>query len=103
MYLEQFFLRGIAHSSYLLGDGGVCAIIDPRRDVQVYIDAAAALNMTITHVLETHLHADFISGHLDLAKSTGARIHAPGSAGSHLSALPFSKSSLKTSGIPRTF
>ena len=77
MIVQQFFVKGIAHSSYLLGGTRTCAIIDPRRDIDVYVDAAHALGMKITHILETHLHADFISGHLDLAKRTGARIYAP--------------------------
>ena len=80
MFVEQFFVKGLAHSSYLLGATDTCAIVDPRRDVQVYLDAARAMGMTITHILETHLHADFISGHLDLAGKTGAAVHAPKSA-----------------------
>ncbi len=77
MIVQQFFTPGIAHSSYLLGGDKTCAIVDPRRDVQIYLDAAAELGLKITHVLETHLHADFVSGHLDLADLTGARIYAP--------------------------
>ena len=80
MIVQQFFVTGISHSSYLLGGTKNCAIVDPQRDIQVYLDAAAALEMNITHILETHLHADFISGHLDLAKRTGATIYAPKSA-----------------------
>ncbi|NLW51701.1 MAG: MBL fold metallo-hydrolase [Candidatus Brocadiaceae bacterium] len=77
MLVQQFFINGIAHSSYLLGGSDTCAIVDPSRDVDVYIEAAKALGMEITHILETHLHADFISGHMDLAEQTGARIYAP--------------------------
>jgi len=77
MIIQLFFTRGIAHSSYLLGDSNVCAIIDPRRDVDIYVDAVKSFGMKITHVLETHLHADFVSGHMDLAKRTGAQIYAP--------------------------
>ena len=77
MFIQQFFVKGIAHSSYLLGGTHTCAIIDPRRDVQIYIDAAKQMEMTITHILETHLHADFISGHLELAEMTGAAVYAP--------------------------
>jgi glyoxylase-like metal-dependent hydrolase (beta-lactamase superfamily II) len=80
MFIQQFFVPGLAHSSYLLGGASTCAIIDPRRDVQIYLDAAASMGMTITHVLQTHLHADFVSGHLDLAELTGAVIVAPRSA-----------------------
>jgi hydroxyacylglutathione hydrolase len=77
MFVQQLFVKGIAHSSYLLGGTSTCAIVDPRRDVQIYIDAAEDMGMTITHILETHLHADFVSGHLDLAEKTGAGIYVP--------------------------
>jgi glyoxylase-like metal-dependent hydrolase (beta-lactamase superfamily II) len=77
MIIQPFFTRAIAHSSYLLGDTNACAIIDPRRDVDIYVDAAQSFDMRITHILETHLHADFISGHMDLAKKAGAEIYAP--------------------------
>lgn len=77
MIVQQFFVGGLAHSSYLLGGQKTCAVIDPRRDIQVYEDAAKDSGLKITHILETHLHADFVSGHLDLALATGARIYAP--------------------------
>jgi hydroxyacylglutathione hydrolase len=77
MFVKHFFVEGIAHSSYLLGDNKECLIVDPRRDIQIYIDAAKDINMKIKYILETHLHADFISGHLDLSKKIGATIIAP--------------------------
>ena len=77
MIVQQFFVGGLAHSSYLLGGQKTCAVVDPRRDIQVYLDAAKASGLTITHILETHLHADFVSGHLDLAQRAGAKIYAP--------------------------
>lgn len=77
MFVQQFFVKGLAHSSYLLGGTTTCAIIDPRRDTDIYIQAARDMGMKITHILETHLHADFISGHLDLAAATGAQMYAP--------------------------
>jgi hydroxyacylglutathione hydrolase len=77
MLVQQFFVKGIAHNSYLLGGTKTCAIVDPRRDVDVYLDTAESLGMKVTHILETHLHADFISGHLDLAGKTWASIYAP--------------------------
>ena len=80
MFVQQFFVKGLAHSSYLLGGKQKCAIVDPRRDVDMYIEAAGDMGMKITHILETHLHADFISGHMDLAEKTGAVIVAPKSA-----------------------
>jgi glyoxylase-like metal-dependent hydrolase (beta-lactamase superfamily II)/rhodanese-related sulfurtransferase len=76
MIIQAFFTKGIAHSSYLLGGSNSCAIVDPRRDVDIYIDAAKSLGMEITHILETHLHADFVSGHMELAKKAGAKIYA---------------------------
>ncbi len=80
MYIEQFYIPKIAHSSYLLGGNESCAIIDPSRDVERYIEAAKKMNFKITHILETHLHADFVSGHLDLFERTKAKIYAPASA-----------------------
>lgn len=80
MYIEQFYVPKIAHSSYLLGGKENCAIVDPSRDVDSYIVAAKNMGFRITHILETHLHADFISGHMDLVEKTGAKIYAPASA-----------------------
>ena len=80
MLLKHVFTAKIAHSSYLLVGKESCAVVDPRRDVDVYITQARELGVSITHILETHLHADFVSGHLDLAKATGAVIFAPRSA-----------------------
>lgn len=77
MLLKHYFLEKIAHSSYILAGKRTCAVIDPRRDADMYINEARELGVTITHILETHLHADFISGHVDLAAKTGARIYAP--------------------------
>ena len=79
MFVQQFFIPGIAHSSYLLGARSTCAIVDPTRDVERSIDAAGALDLGITHVLETHLYADFVSGHMELAATAGAAICAPAS------------------------
>ncbi|MCU0632476.1 MAG: MBL fold metallo-hydrolase [Methanolinea sp.] len=77
MRIHQFFVPGIAHSSYIVAGNRTCAVIDPARDVGRYIDAARDMGLRITHILETHLHADFISGHLDLAEVTRAEIYAP--------------------------
>ena len=77
MIIQQFFVSGIAHSSYLVAGNKACAIIDPERDISRYLDAALQMGLRITHILETHLHADFVSGHLDLARATGAPIYAP--------------------------
>jgi hydroxyacylglutathione hydrolase len=77
MIIQQFFIKWLAHSSYLLGGSNTCAIIDPTRDIKVYIDAAKTMGLKITHILETHLHADFVSGHIELAEEADARIYAP--------------------------
>ncbi len=71
---KQFYLGCLAQASYLLGSEGEAAIVDPRRDVDVYIDEAKALGLTIRYVIETHLHADFVSGHRELAARTGATV-----------------------------
>lgn len=81
MLLAHVFTPKIAHSSYLLVGKKSCAVVDPRRDVDVYLARAHELGVRITHILETHLHADFVSGHLDLAAATGAPIYAPRAAG----------------------
>lgn len=64
MVVETVFTEGVAHLSYLIGDKatGKAAVIDPRRDVEVYIELARKNKLSITHVLETHIHADFVSG-----------------------------------------
>ena len=80
MIIHQFFVPGIAHSSYIVAGDKTCAVIDPERDVTRYLDAATQMGLRITHILETHLHADFVSGHLDLADATRARIYASRSA-----------------------
>lgn len=80
MFVKSFFLKGLSHISYILGAGRKCAVIDPRRDIDIYLEEAGAMGYTITHILETHLHADFISGHIELAKKTGAKIAGPRSA-----------------------
>ncbi len=74
MYFRQFYLGCLAHASYLIGDGGEAAVVDPRRDVDVYVDEARAQGLAIRWVVETHLHADFVSGHAELAARTGATI-----------------------------
>ena len=74
MKFKQFYLGCLAHASYYIGSDGEAAIIDPQRDVQQYLDEAAANGQTIKYVIETHSHADFVSGHLELAGKTGAQI-----------------------------
>lgn len=75
MIFEQFYLGCLAHASYLVGSDGIAAVIDPQRDVQIYLETASKLGVRIAHVIETHLHADFVSGHGELAERTGATIY----------------------------
>lgn len=74
MYFKQFYLGCLAHASYLIGADGEAAVVDPQRDVDQYIEEAAAQNLKIKYIIETHLHADFVSGHRELAARTGAEI-----------------------------
>jgi glyoxylase-like metal-dependent hydrolase (beta-lactamase superfamily II)/rhodanese-related sulfurtransferase len=74
MKVEQIYTGCIAHAAYYLESKGEAAIFDPLREVQPYIDRAGADHAKIKYVFETHFHADFVSGHLDLAKKTGAEI-----------------------------
>jgi len=73
-HFKQFYVGCLAHASYLIGGDGEAAVVDPSRDVQMYLDEAEAHGLTIRWVLETHLHADFVSGHRELAARTGATI-----------------------------
>ena len=75
MVLEQFYLGCLSHASYLIGSDGIAAIVDPQRDVEIYLEAAQQHGVQISHVIETHLHADFVSGHVELARRTGATIY----------------------------
>src|ERR1035438_2253980 len=81
MYFEQFYLGCLSHASYMAGSEGVAAVIDPQRDVEIYLEAARQNRLRIEHVIETHLHADFVSGHRELAARTGAKIYVGARAG----------------------
>lgn len=74
---EQIYADGLAQMSYIVGDdsAGVAAVIDPRRDVDIYVERARALGVRITAIVETHIHADFVSGARELAARTGATIY----------------------------
>ncbi len=76
MILTQHYLACLSHASYLIGDEttGRAVVVDPRRDTGVYLDEAAERGLRIERVIETHVHADFLSGHLELADRTGAVI-----------------------------
>lgn len=77
MNLDRIYTPELAQVAYLVADSGVAAVIDPRRDVQVYLDWAAEHGVEIVAVLETHVHADFVSGGKHLAELTGARLYTP--------------------------
>src|SRR5215510_607890 len=74
MNFKQFYLGCLSHASYYIGSRDEAAVIDPQRDVQQYIDEADANGQKIKYVIETHSHADFVSGHIELAGKTGAQI-----------------------------
>jgi len=76
MFVRQFQLEGLGHISTLIGDeeAGVAAVIDPRRDVDVYVEAAGGRGLRISHAIETHLHNDYVSGGHELAAATGADV-----------------------------
>lgn len=80
MYFEQFYLGCLAHASYMMASNGEAVVVDPQRDVEIYLKAAADHGVTIRHIFETHLHADFVSGHQELARCTGAKIYIGGQA-----------------------
>ena len=76
MKFVQYYLDCLSHASYLVGDEttGRAVVVDPQRDIAEYLADAKELGLTIELVIETHFHADFVSGHLDLSKKTGAPI-----------------------------
>ena len=76
MILEQYYIECLSHASYLIGDEttGRAVVVDPRRDITEYLDDAARHGLTIEGVINTHFHADFVSGHLELVEATGAWI-----------------------------
>ncbi len=79
MQLRQFVLEGLGHISALVADdaAGVAAVVDPRRDVDLYLDAATMRGLRISHVVETHLHNDYVSGGPALADASGADLVRP--------------------------
>jgi glyoxylase-like metal-dependent hydrolase (beta-lactamase superfamily II)/rhodanese-related sulfurtransferase len=81
MYFEQFYLGCLAHASYMIASEGDAVVVDPQRDVEIYLKAAEANGVSIRHIFETHLHADFVSGHRELASRTGAKIYIGAQAG----------------------
>lgn len=74
MYIEQLYTGCISEAAYYIESEGVAAVIDPLRDIDAYLELASKRNARIQYIFETHFHADFVSGHLDLAAATGATI-----------------------------
>jgi len=108
MYFEQFYLGCLAHASYLLASEGEAVVVDPQRDVELYLKAAEQQGVTIRHIFESHLHADFVSGHKELAARTGAKIYMGAQAGAtfpHVAVhdgfeLKFGKASIRVLETP---
>src|SRR5580692_9638730 len=108
MYFEQFYLGCLAHASYMLASEGEAVVVDPQRDVELYLKAAAEHGFAIRHIFETHLHADFVSGHKELAARTGAQIYMGAQAGatfshvavSHGFELKFGKAAIRVLETP---
>ncbi len=108
MYFEQFYLGCLAHASYMLASEGEAVVVDPQRDVELYLNAAAGHGVEIKHIFETHLHADFVSGHRELAARTGAKIYMGAQAGAtfpHVAVnegyeLKFGKASIRVLETP---
>ncbi|MGH9493656.1 MAG: rhodanese-like domain-containing protein [Candidatus Sulfotelmatobacter sp.] len=90
MYFEQFYLGCLAHASYMLASEGEAVVVDPQRDVELYLKAAADHGVVIKHIFESHLHADFVSGHGELAARTGAKIYMGAQAGATFPHVPVS-------------
>src|ERR1700749_2854833 len=74
MYIEPLYTGCLSEAAYYIERNGEAAIIDPLRDIEEYIHLAKERKASIKYIFETHFHADFVSGHLDLSKQTGAHI-----------------------------
>jgi len=96
MFEKRFYVEGLAHASYLIGTDGGAAVIDPKRDVDDYIETAAQSKLKIVAIFETHPHADFVSGHVELAERTGAKIYV-----SHLAPAKYQRTALRDGDVVR--
>jgi glyoxylase-like metal-dependent hydrolase (beta-lactamase superfamily II) len=74
MKVDKYYLDCLSHASYILSSNGEAAVVDPQRDVDHYLEYLKEQKLELKYILETHLHADFVSGHLELAKRTNAKI-----------------------------
>jgi len=75
MFMKTLYTPGLAHLSYIFGDAGQASVIDPRRDVNEYLEIAHSRGAKITHIFETHRNEDYVVGSLELARRTGAEIY----------------------------
>src|ERR1041385_1155164 len=96
MHLRRLYVEGLAHASYLIGADGEAAVIDPKRDVDDYMETAAQEKLRIVAILETHPHADFVSGHVELAARTGAKIYV-----SHLAPAKYERVAARDGDVIR--
>ena len=74
MFIQQLYTNCLSEAAYYIESNGIAAVVDPLRDIDEYLQLASSRNATIKYIFETHFHADFVSGHLDLAAATGATI-----------------------------
>lgn len=88
MFFEQFYLSCLAHASYMVASKGEAVVIDPQRDVEIYLETAKENGLRIVGIFETHLHADFVSGHVELAARTGAKVYLARTAGAQFEHVP---------------
>src|SRR6266568_7802777 len=94
MFEKRFYVEGLAHASYLVGDSGQAAVVDPKRDVNDYLETAQRENLKIVAILETHPHADFVSGHVELAQRAGAPIYV-----SHLAPAKYERKPMRDGDV----
>jgi len=103
LIFKQFYLNCLAHASYFIGDetAGTAAVVDPQRDIDSYLEFATEHNLNIKHVILTHLHADFVAGHLELRDRVGATIYLGAKAQAEYRFTPLSDGSVVEFGHVR--
>ena len=96
MFEKRFYVESLAHASYLVGDSGQAAVVDPKRDVDDYLEAAEREGLRIVAILATHPHADFVSGQVELAQRSGATIYV-----SHLAPASYQRAAVRDGDVIR--
>src|ERR1051325_6264195 len=96
MFEQRFYVEGLAHASYVIGDSGEAAVVDPKRDVDDYLETAQREGLKIVAIFETHPHADFVSGHVELTQRTGASIYI-----SHLAPAKYERKAIRDGDVVR--